>query len=142
MDINKLHILENDIYNECTENKIKNVEQELKVEQEITLSIKKKKGRKSKKDKLLELELLEKNKVPIKLFPNLNEKIFDVIKIKEKEYFFDTDFCILYDENINQVGFKKDKKDNKYIMYDELDLEINKINECIKLNDEEIFQII
>ena len=103
----------------------------------IILPLKKKKGRKSKKDKQLELEALEKNKVAPKLFPNLNEKIFDVIEIKGKEYFFDENFGIIYDEEANQVGIKRD---NKYIIYDEV--EINKIVDQIKLDNEEISQIL
>lgn len=106
-------------------------------EQDIILPIKKKKGRKSKKDKQLELEAIERNKVPLKLFPLLNEKIFDVIEIKGSEYFFDSDFRIIYDENINQVGIRRD---GKYIIY--ADFGIDKIEEQMKLDDEIVKQII
>lgn len=106
-------------------------------EQYTGLSIKKKKGRKSKKDKQLELEALERNKVPPKLFPNLNEKIFDVIEIKGKEYFLDTNFGIIYNDETNQVGIKRE---NKYIMFD--DFGINKIMTQLKLDDDEVSQII
>lgn len=106
-------------------------------EQEIILPIKKKKGRKSKKDKQLELEAIERNKVPLKLFPLLNEKIFDVIEIKGSEYFFDSDFRIIYDENINQVGIRRDEK---YIIY--ADFGIDKIEEQMKFDDEIVKQII
>lgn len=106
-------------------------------EQEVILQIKKKKGRKSKKDKQLELEALEKNKVPPKLFPNLNEKIFDVIEIKGKEYFLDTNFNIIYDEETNQVGIKRK---NEYIIYS--DFGIDKIESQLELDDKEVEQII
>ena len=106
-------------------------------EPEIILPIKKKKGRKSKKDKQLELEALERNKVPPKLFPNLNEKIFDVIEIKGAEYFLDTYFGIIYDREINQVGIKRK---NEYILYDNFN--IDKIKTQLELDDKEIEQII
>lgn len=106
-------------------------------EPEIILPIKKKKGRKSKKDKQLELEALERNKVPPKLFPNLNEKIFDVIEIKGVEYFLDTYFGIIYDREINQVGIKRK---NEYILYDNFN--IDKIETQLKFDDEEVEQII
>lgn len=106
-------------------------------EQEVILPIKKKKGRKSKKDKQLELEALERNKVPPKLFPNLNEKIFDVIEIKGKEYFLDTNFNIIYDEETNQVGIKR--KD-EYIIYSNFG--IDKIETQLELDDKEVEQII
>ena len=106
-------------------------------EQEVILPIKKKKGRKSKKDKQLELEALERNKVPPKLFPNLNEKIFDVIEIKGTEYFLDSDFGIIYDENTNQVGIKRK---GEYILY--ADFGIDKIETQLKLDNEEVERII
>jgi hypothetical protein len=106
-------------------------------EQEVILPIKKKKGRKSKKDKQLELEALERNKVPPKLFPNLNEKIFDVIEIKGKEYFLDTNFNIIYDDETNQVGIKRK---NEYIIYS--DFGIDKIESQLELDDKEVEHII
>jgi len=105
----------------------------------IELPIKKKKGRKSKQTKILEQKEIERNKVPIKLFPTLNEKIFDVVKIDKVEYFLDTDFGILYNNEVKQIGIKKN---NKYIMYDDtnitklvqqLELDNNKISELINL---------
>lgn len=107
-------------------------------EQEIMLPIKKKKGRKSKKDKQLELEEIERNKVPPKLFPNLNEKIFDVIEIKGIEYFLDPYFGIIYDGDTNQVGIKK--KD-EYVFYTDFDV-IDKIVSQLKLDDGKVEQII
>jgi hypothetical protein len=101
---------------------------------EIEIPIKKKKGRKSKKMKLLELEELERKKEPIILFPTLNEKIFDIIEINEKEYFFDSDFNIIYDDTVTQVGIKKN---NKYILYSEF----NKINEQIEIDNNNLIQI-
>lgn len=106
-------------------------------EQEILLPIKKKKGRKSKKDKQLELEALERNKVPPKLFPNLNEKIFDVIEIGGKEYFLDPSFSIIYDEDTNQVGIKRK---GEYILY--ANFNIDKIETQLKLDNIEVQQII
>ena len=106
----------------------------------IELPIKKKKGRKSKQTKILEQEEMERNKVPIKLFPTLNEKIFDVVEIDGVEYFLDTDFGILYNDEVKQIGIKKN---NKYIMYDDtnitkliqqLELDNNKISELINLH--------
>lgn len=107
-------------------------------EQEIILPIKKKKGRKSKKDKILEQEALEKNKVIPKLFPNLNEKIFDVININETEYFLDSDFGIIYNSNVEIVGLKKD---DKYILYSDL-LNFEDLKKKILDDDFEISQII
>lgn len=107
-------------------------------EQEIMLPIKKKKGRKSKKDKQLELEAIERNKVPPKLFPNLNEKIFDVIEIKGIEYFLDPYFGIIYDGDTNQVGIKK--KD-EYVFYTDFAV-IDKIVSQLKLDDGKVEQII
>lgn len=106
----------------------------------IELPIKKKKGRKSKQTKILEQEELERNKIPIKLFPTLNEKIFDVVKIDGVEYYLDTDFGILYNDEVKQIGIKKN---DKYIMYDdtnitkiiqqlELELEVDKNNSILK----------
>ncbi len=85
------------------------------------------------------MEALEKNKVPPKLFPNLNEKIFDVIEIKSREYFLDTNFGIIYDDEINQVGIKR--KD-EYIMYSNFNIDIDKIETQLKLDGEEVEQII
>jgi hypothetical protein len=103
----------------------------------IELPIKKKKGRKSKQTKLLEQEELERNKIPIKLFPTLNEKIFDVVEIDGVEYFLDTDFGILYNDEIKQIGIKKN---NKYIMYCETD--ITKLNQQLETDNKEISQLI
>lgn len=94
----------------------------------IELPIKKKKGRKSKQTKILEQEELERNKIPIKLFPTLNEKIFDVVKIDRVEYYLDTDFGILYNDEVKQIGIKKN---DKYIMYD--DTNITKIIQQLEL---------
>lgn len=102
------------------------------------IPIKKKKGRKSKQTKLLEQEEIERNRVIPKLFPELNEKIFDVIKIKDKEYFLDCEFGIIYDENIKHVGIKKN---NEYLMYSDMENNINKILETMKTNKDEINQI-
>ena len=103
----------------------------------IELPKKKKKGRKSKQTKLLEQEEMERNKVPIKLFPTLNEKIFDVIEIDGVEYFLDTDFGIIYNDEVKQVGIIKN---NKYIMYSEMD--ITKLNKQLETDDKEINQFI
>lgn len=103
----------------------------------IELPIKKKKGRKSKQTKMLEQEEIEKNKVPIKLFPTLNEKIFDVVEINNMEYFLDSDFGILYNNEINQIGIKKN---NKYMMYDEID--ILKLNQQLEIENNEVFRLI
>ena len=103
----------------------------------MEFQVKKKKGRKSKQTKLLELEEFERNKVPVKLFPMLNEKIFDLVEINGKEYFLDTDFSILYDEKIKQVGIKKN---NEYIMYSER--EILSLNEQVKADNDFVANII
>lgn len=122
--------------NEIKTDKINNyINQQNILNQETILPIKKKKGRKSNKDKILELEELERNKVPDKLFPTLNEKIFDVIKIDDVEYFLDKEFSIIYDLNINQIGFKKN---NKYILYSEH--LIDKIIHQLELDTNEISQ--
>jgi len=102
----------------------------------IELPIKNKKGRKSKQTKMLELEEIEKNKVPIKLFPTLNEKIFDVIEIDKKEYYLDTDFGIIYDDKIIQIGIRKN---NKYILYS--DFQNDNLNKQIELDMEEVNKI-
>ena len=103
----------------------------------IELPIKKKKGRKSKQTKILEQEEMERNKVPIKLFPTLNEKIFDVVEIDGVEYFLDTDFGILYNDEVKQIGIKKN---NKYIMYDETN--ITKLIQQLESENKEISQLI
>ena len=89
----------------------------------IELPVKKKKGRKSKKIKELELEQ-EKPKEPVKRFPKLSEKIFDVLKINDIEYFYDTDFNLLLDTHVVPVGFKYDKK---FVFYSETNNNINQI---------------
>jgi hypothetical protein len=104
----------------------------------IELPIKKKKGRKSKQTKILELEEMEKNKVPIKLFPTLNEKIFDVINIDCKEYYLDSDFGIIYNDEINQIGIKKN---DKYILYSELEYKINELNQQLEFDHNQIIQM-
>lgn len=102
------------------------------------LPIRKKKGRKSKQTKILELEEIEKNKIPLKLFPTLKEKIFDVIKIDKDEYYLDVDFGIIYNSDINQIGIKNN---GKYILYsdyssDNLIKQIQLENKMIKqIND-------
>lgn len=147
MNANIYSVLDDDIDdNEIEKLKISNVPSNLNKqvnfdlgEQEVILPIKKKKGRKSKKDKQLELEALERNKVPPKLFPNLNEKIFDVIEIGGKEYFLDPDFGIIHDENTNQVGIKRK---SEYILYSKFNIDIDKIESQLKLDNEEVEQII
>ena len=104
----------------------------------IELPIKKKKGRKSKQTKILELEEMEKNKVPIKLFPTLNEKIFDVINIDNEEYYLDTDFGIIYNYEINQIGIKKN---DKYMLYSELEYKINEVNQQLEFDYNQIIQM-
>jgi len=131
-------ILDDDLEKLKTSNVNKQINFNLE-EQEVILPIKKKKGRKSNKDKQLELEALEKNKVPPKLFPNLNEKIFDVIEIKGKEYFLDTNFGIIYDDETNQIGIKRK---NEYIIYSDFDINFDKIKLQLKSDDEEVKQII
>jgi hypothetical protein len=103
----------------------------------IELHVKKKKGRKSKQTKLLEQEELERKRVPKKLFPTLNEKIFDVVEIDGVEYFLDTDFEILYNNEVKQIGIKKN---NKYMMYDEINT--TKLNQQLETDDKEISQFI
>lgn len=104
----------------------------------IELPIKKKKGRKSKKNKELELEQLKPKEI-VRPFPKLSEKIFDVLTIEGTEYFYDTDFNLLLDKDVEPVGFKvKDK----FIFYSETsniienvkrdDLEVKKIFDNIK----------
>ena len=118
----------NDSINELIKNNIENNETI------VELPVKKKKGRKSKKVK--ELELGEEKPIePVKRFPKLSEKIFDVLQISDVEYFYDTDFNLLLDSNVNPVGFKHDKK---FIFYSET---INDINQ-VKKDDEEFNNII
>ena len=103
--------------------------QENKNEIIIELPVKKKKGRKSKKVK--ELELGEEKPIEaIIRFPKLSEKIFDVLQISDVEYFYDTDFNLLLDSNVNPVGFKHDKK---FIFYSET---ISDIDQVKKDNEE------
>lgn len=89
----------------------------------IQLPIKKKKGRKSKKDKLLELQNV-KPPEPVRLFPTLNEKIFDVVEIGGKEYYYDVDFSKLLDSTANYVGYKSD---GKFVFYDRVSEQIEQI---------------
>ena len=101
--------------------------------EQLVIPLKKKKGRKSKKAKQLELEEMERNKVPIKLFPTLAEKIYDVVEIDGKEYFLDNEFGIIYDNNINHIGIKKN---SEYLIG--LEDDIKKINLQLE-NDEKEF---
>ena len=96
----------------------------------VELPTKKKKGRKSKKNKALELEKIKPKEIP-RPFPKLCEKIFDVLNIDKIEYFYDTDFNLLLDENVEPVGFKN--KD-KFIFYSET----LKFTENIKKDDDEV----
>jgi hypothetical protein len=99
----------------------------------IELPIKKKKGRKSKKIKQLEFEQ-EKQAEPVRRFPKLSEKIFDVLKINGTEYFYDKDFNLLLDSNVIPVGFKHDKK---FVFYSETMDHIN----MVKKDDNEVKNI-
>ena len=93
----------------------------------------KKKGRKSKKNKELELEQLKPKEI-IRPFPKLCEKIFDVLTIEGTEYFYDTDFNLLLDKDVEPVGFKvKDK----FVFYSE----ISNVIENIKRDDLEVKKI-
>lgn len=91
----------------------------------IEIPIKKKKGRKSKKIKELELGQ-EKPIEPVRRFPKLSEKIFDVLLINEIEYYYDTDFNLLLDKNVEPIGFKDN---NKFIFYSESNDTNNQIKE-------------
>ena len=90
---------------------------------DITVPVKKKKGRKSKKTKLLELEQA-KTVIPVRLFPILNEKIFDVVKINGDEYFYDADFNILLDKKVVPIGLKLN---SKYIFYSDTLINIKQV---------------
>ena len=128
-----IEISENKLSNEILEEIIKNKNDDCIYEIEIDKNkidkeesekeeiIKKKKGRKSKKNKL---EIENKKIKPVRLFPTLNKKIFDVIKINNNEYFFDTDFNILLDNDVIPIGFKEN---NKFIFYSEVDENIKQI---------------
>ena len=119
----------NNSINKLIENNTKN-----KYETIIELPMKKKKGRKSKKNKELELSQ-EKQVVKARRFPKLSEKIFDVLKINNIEYYYDTDFNLLLDATVEPVGFKYDKK---FVFYSE----INDTIYQIKKDDEEVKLII
>jgi hypothetical protein len=99
------------------------------------IPIKKKKGRKSKKVKQMEQELLNEKKVEnIRLFPSLNEKIFDLVKINSIEYFYDSDFNVLLNEKVEPIGYKNE---GKYIFYSEEDKKLKKIT----LENTEVYNI-
>ena len=99
------------------------------------LPIKKKKGRKSKKVKQMEEQLLNEKKIEnIRLFPSLNEKIFDLVKINSIEYFYDSDFNVLLNEQVEPIGYKNE---DKYILYSEADKKIKKIT----LENTEVYDI-
>lgn len=51
-------------------------------------------------------------------------KIYDIININGNEYFFDKNINLLLDYNINPIGFFNK---NKYILYDDLKVENEKI---------------
>lgn len=98
---------------------------------------KKKKGRKSNLDKMNELEKNKKNNIPNK-FPPLNEKILDIIKLNGTEYYYDSDFNMLFDQDTNPVGFKcfdarLTGKTSQYVLYSGL---LNDINQLKKDNKE------
>jgi hypothetical protein len=140
-NLNKDKILEigknnvnNYIENQINQNELQKVETDAQPNIPM-LPIKKKKGRKSKQTKLLEQEEIERNRVPPKLFPELNEKIFDVIKINDKEYFLDCEFGTIYDEDIKHVGIIKN---NEYLMYSDIENNISKILETMKTDKNEI----
>lgn len=115
--INK--IIENSIINE-------NVLEEIVIEKAST---KKKKGRKPK----IKIEL-KINKVIKKKIIKLKNKIFNIIKIDNVEYFYDIEFNILSDKNYEPVGFKYE---NKIILYSE----ITNLNNQIKQDNIEINNI-
>lgn len=90
--------------------------------------IKKKKGRKSKKEKMLlenQLELEKLAEEPVNLFPKLSEVIFDVITINSKEYFYNKNLNTFYDLDSNPVG-TYDMESNQYIFYDSIKQIVNK----------------
>lgn len=89
------------------------------------IPIKKKKGRKSKKVKEMEQEILNEKIEKIRLFPKLNEKIFDIVKINSIEYFYDFDFNVLLNEQVELIGYKNN---DKYILYSELDAKLKKMS--------------
>ncbi len=99
------------------DNKDKNIQKEI--------PIKKKKGRKSKKVKEMEQEILNEKIEKIRLFPKLNEKIFDIVKINSIEYFYDFDFNVLLNEQVELIGYKNN---DKYILYSELDAKLKKMS--------------
>lgn len=86
-----------------------------------------KKGRKSKKIKMLELEEFEKNKIISEPFSSFKEKIYELVSIGEKEYYLDKDLGILYDIKINFIGIKKN---TEFVI--DLDDDIFKINSSIE----------
>ena len=92
--------------------------------------IKKKKGRKSKnKDKTK----TEKIDGIIDKFPKLSEKIYDLVKINTDEYFYDNDFNLLLNPNVEPIGFKHL---NKFVFYSEIidcQNQIDKDNKEIKI---------
>jgi len=115
----------------------KNIQEELDINKEIIV-VKNRKGRKSKKNIQEELNknLLIK---PEKIIPN--EKIFDLVEINNIEYFYDIEFNILLDENVVPVGFKKEKN---FILYSESIINKEKIlddNDKIKKIMEKIKNI-
>ncbi len=102
----------------------------IKQEEEEPVIIKKKKGRKSKKDKLLELEKEAKKKEIVEVKKTIHDKIFDIIVISNKEYYYDGEFNVLLDENVSVVGFKQL---DKFILYEEQNKIINETNDKINM---------
>ncbi len=118
------------------ENNQNNIEENINdvIEKVIEIPIKKKKGRKSKKNKELELEQTKPKEI-IRAFPKLSEKIFDVLTIDGTEYFYDTDFNLLLDKDVEPVGFKDVKK---FMFYSE----ISNVIENVKKDDLEVKNIL
>ncbi len=85
------------------------------------ITIKKRKGRKTQKEKELEKSNIESSK---KKFPTLNEKIFDVVEINKTEYFYDQEFNMLFDHDTNPIGFKYG---SNYVFYSDSSKDIEKI---------------
>lgn len=117
-------------YNDYNEN-ITNEKKDNQINEDIV--IKKKKGRKSKKDKLQETEQI-KIIEPEKIFPTLIEKIFDVIKINNCEYYYDREHNIFMDNTCEPKGYMLNKK---YIFYDvefikKIEIENNEVIKIMK----------
>lgn len=85
---------------------------------------KKKKGRKTKQEKLLLEQEKIKNTIPKSLFPSRDQIIFDCVNIDGRDCYYNRELKILFDEESNLIGIEHN---NKFTLFEDDDKKINNL---------------